>query len=445
MDVNINDIIHKTNTSISNEINRPYSYISSLTSNNNNIRSSFINAFNNLFFNIDTSSLESIISILHNSSLLIDDIEDNSPLRRGKPSAHLVFGAPLTINSANMMYLVAMCKVMELGGAGGAGAGGAGGAGVDGIGAGGTGAGDSHDSHNGVNLGLLGNFNNAARGSFDLNDLKSVTRDSTLIESINDSLIHLSSNSDLLLKEGNRLVKEEQALIERGQNLKEAKRGQGLRVSSPLNRPVAPISEMISEMINLHHGQGLDIYWRDNISSISLPSIQDYLSMVKDKTGGLFRLSIKLLKSQADKTQQSKSEKDSTSISSELLNQLLAIANLLGIIYQIRDDYLNLTVDYGKGVPGEDLIEGKLSLPILHCLITTTSSPVHDLIYKRIEKSTENVEKCINFMKSCGSLNYSKELLESYYKIVIDLLNESSTEFKNSSLEKIITKMCDLS
>lgn len=38
----------------------------------------------------------------------IDDIEDNSDLRRGLPSAHKVFGVAQTINSANMIMIKAI-------------------------------------------------------------------------------------------------------------------------------------------------------------------------------------------------------------------------------------------------------------------------------------------------------------------------------------------------
>lgn len=44
----------------------------------------------------------------------IDDIEDGSTIRRGKPAAHCVFGAPLSINSANFVYFLALQKVLEL-------------------------------------------------------------------------------------------------------------------------------------------------------------------------------------------------------------------------------------------------------------------------------------------------------------------------------------------
>ena len=52
--------------------------------------------------------------MLHNASLLLDDIEDGSELRRGAPTAHKVFGEALTINSANYLYFVALEKVTPL-------------------------------------------------------------------------------------------------------------------------------------------------------------------------------------------------------------------------------------------------------------------------------------------------------------------------------------------
>ena len=40
-----------------------------------------------------------ITNDLHNASLVIDDIEDNSLLRRNKPCAHIKYGIPLSINA----------------------------------------------------------------------------------------------------------------------------------------------------------------------------------------------------------------------------------------------------------------------------------------------------------------------------------------------------------
>ncbi len=45
----------------------------------------------------------------------IDDIEDGSDRRRGKPAAHMLFGIPMSINAANYAYFVALEKAFALG------------------------------------------------------------------------------------------------------------------------------------------------------------------------------------------------------------------------------------------------------------------------------------------------------------------------------------------
>lgn len=45
----------------------------------------------------------------------IDDIEDNSILRRGIPVAHSIYGIASTINSANYVLFLALEKVQQLG------------------------------------------------------------------------------------------------------------------------------------------------------------------------------------------------------------------------------------------------------------------------------------------------------------------------------------------
>jgi geranylgeranyl diphosphate synthase type 3 len=51
------------------------------------------------------------------------------------------------------------------------------------------------------------------------------------------------------------------------------------------------------ELISLHRGQGMDLYWRD---SLICPTEDEYLEMVSHKTGGLFRLAIKLIQLESE-------------------------------------------------------------------------------------------------------------------------------------------------
>lgn len=65
----------------------------------------------------DLLQIRHIISLLHNASLILDDVEDGSTSRRGRPSTHLVFGIPQAINSAGYQINKAIMEVLKLGSA----------------------------------------------------------------------------------------------------------------------------------------------------------------------------------------------------------------------------------------------------------------------------------------------------------------------------------------
>lgn len=44
----------------------------------------------------------------------MDDVEDNSELRRGLPVANTVYGVPQTINTANYVYFLAVQELLKL-------------------------------------------------------------------------------------------------------------------------------------------------------------------------------------------------------------------------------------------------------------------------------------------------------------------------------------------
>jgi geranylgeranyl diphosphate synthase type 3 len=81
-----------------------------------NLRSALIDCFQ-VWYQADqdkVDAIKEIIGELHNASLLIDDIEDNSKVRRGMPVAHSIFGVPSTINCANYVYFLALSRIMKL-------------------------------------------------------------------------------------------------------------------------------------------------------------------------------------------------------------------------------------------------------------------------------------------------------------------------------------------
>jgi geranylgeranyl pyrophosphate synthase len=44
------------------------------------------------------------IELFHNFTLIHDDIEDSSPMRRGRPTLHIEYGIPIAINSGDALY-----------------------------------------------------------------------------------------------------------------------------------------------------------------------------------------------------------------------------------------------------------------------------------------------------------------------------------------------------
>ncbi|KAI9367408.1 putative geranylgeranyl diphosphate synthase [Aspergillus egyptiacus] len=93
----------------------PYEYITGLPS--KGLREQAIDALN-VWFRVPTEKLDiikSITTMLHNASLMLDDLEDGSMLRRGRPSTHTIFGLGQTVNSANYQLIRALQRVHELG------------------------------------------------------------------------------------------------------------------------------------------------------------------------------------------------------------------------------------------------------------------------------------------------------------------------------------------
>ncbi|KAF8510490.1 terpenoid synthase [Gautieria morchelliformis] len=185
-----------------------------------------------------------VVNMLHSASLMMDDVEDDSQLRRGQPVAHKIYGIPQTVNSANYVYFLAYKELFAL-------------------------------------------------------------RD-----------------------EGPDIVGAEQQL----------------------DRVVT------DELLNLHRGQGLDLLWRD---SLTCPTEEEYIHMVNNKTGGLFRIAIKLMMAK------SSSQVD-----------YVPLVNLFSIYFQIRDDYMNLQSQEYESNKGfaEDLTEGKFSFPIVHAVRADNSN-----------------------------------------------------------------------
>lgn len=213
-----------------------------------------------------------IVQMLHNASLLIDDIQDNSILRRGIPVAHSIYGVASTINAANYVMFIALEKVISL------------------------------NHHEAINV-------------------------------------------------------------------------------------------YTEQLLELHRGQGMEIYWRDNFTC---PSEDEYKTMTIRKTGGLFMLAIRLMQ-----------------LFSDNKSNFKKLTELLGLYLQIRDDYCNLrSAEYTSNKSFcEDLTEGKFSFPIIHGI---QSHPEDRQIFNILRQRTSDIEVkryCVKLLEKFGSFQYTRNIL----------------------------------
>lgn len=171
-----------------------------------------------------------------------------------------------------------------------------------------------------------------------------------------------------------------------------------------------------NELRRLHLGQAMDIYWHREKSVF--PQIDEYTSMVKNKTGTLASLAAQTGFLAAGCTKE------------EALNAG-DISSNIGIGFQIIDDVINLT----KGNPGkkrgDDIVEGKKSLPIL---IHIQDKPedkekISCLMKKASEEGIDSpaVEECIKLLETSDCI---QKACEQGKKVIL----ENCSKFKDSPL-----------
>ena len=61
------------------------------------------------------SVASSIVELIHGGSLIVDDIQDDSVVRRSSPSLHILHGMPKALNAGNWLYFWALTRVRDLG------------------------------------------------------------------------------------------------------------------------------------------------------------------------------------------------------------------------------------------------------------------------------------------------------------------------------------------
>ena len=97
----------------------------------------------------------------------------------------------------------------------------------------------------------------------------------------------------------------------------------------------------------------------------------------------------------------------------------------LGICFQIRDDIFDYHHDPSIGKPtGNDMKEGKLTLPVIHALLATGNEEMFALArkVKTRQVSQEEIDALVDFTKQNGGIEYAVQVMNDYAQKAKNLL-----------------------
>ncbi len=159
-----------------------------------------------------------------------------------------------------------------------------------------------------------------------------------------------------------------------------------------------------------------------------------YFGMIRQKTASLFMNCVRMGAELGGATQ-------------EDLEKLVRYAELLGLCFQIKDDIFDYYEDTRIGKPtGNDLREGKVTLPLLYALRTAPepeARPMRDLLLKGT-LSGDDINHLIEFAKAHGGIDYAysrmREMQREGEKILSTLPDTESGKAFGDIFDFIISR-----
>lgn len=130
-----------------------------------------------------------------------------------------------------------------------------------------------------------------------------------------------------------------------------------------------------------------------------------YTDIIRQKTAVLFRACAEVAAICSDRSTQE-------------IEELGLCGEYIGLAFQIRDDIFDYhTEDVGKPV-GNDIREGKVTLPLLHALLKPDAAQEEAEQYRQLiqrgDYSPEEISDLISFAKRQGGITYAEERMHSY-------------------------------
>ena len=180
---------------------------------------------------------------------------------------------------------------------------------------------------------------------------------------------------------------------------------------------------------NFYEGEAMDIEFSDRFD-VTIP---EYMVMIEKKTAQLYIIAGKCgaLIGKGNKRQ---------------VENLAEYGKLFGLMFQIKDDLLNILTDQtalGKQKVGSDIKSGKRTMMVVHAFsnIDDKNKKIMMKIIGNDKATQSDVMQVIDMFKDSGSIDYSQNKLEDYRnraKACLDIIGESESK-------EILTALADYS
>ena len=156
-----------------------------------------------------------------------------------------------------------------------------------------------------------------------------------------------------------------------------------------------------------------EILQLENISNQTI-SEEAYYEVIKRKTAALFEACTEI-------------GALSVGASKDDVEQARLFGLHLGMAFQIRDDIFDYYESNDIGKPtGNDMAEGKLTLPVIHAVLSADNGAMKDLALKvrKGEVTPEEVAQLVAFTKENGGIEYAEAKMREFKNKAIGFIEE---------------------
>lgn len=121
----------------------------------------------------------------------------------------------------------------------------------------------------------------------------------------------------------------------------------------------------------------------------------------------------------------------STNASDEQIEKAKKFGKELGIIFQIKDDIFDYFDSEEIGKPtGNDMLEGKLTLPAIYALRSTNNQEMYNIALKvkKNEVTSDEIKRLVDFTKSNGGIEYAEQVMAKLHESCNSYICENVTD-----------------